>query len=57
MDIWLNGAFYGNGGPIQVEGFVDGSIIGMTVALTAEFASTDEGLMSVQVRNENTGKN
>ncbi|VDM80874.1 unnamed protein product [Strongylus vulgaris] len=51
MDIWLNGAFYGNGGPLQVEGFVDGSIIGMTVALTTEFSSTDEGLMSVQVMN------
>ncbi|EYB83745.1 hypothetical protein Y032_0330g2702 [Ancylostoma ceylanicum] len=48
MDISLNGAFYGNGGPFQVEGFVDGSIVGMTVALTAEFASTDDGLMRVQ---------
>ncbi|EYB83748.1 hypothetical protein Y032_0330g2702 [Ancylostoma ceylanicum] len=54
MDISLNGAFYGNGGPFQVEGFVDGSIVGMTVALTAEFASTDDGLMRVQVPNCST---
>lgn len=45
----LTGAFHGNGGPFQVEGFVDGSIVGMTVALTAEFATTDDGLMRVQV--------
>ncbi|RCN38849.1 LBP / BPI / CETP family protein, partial [Ancylostoma caninum] len=54
MDISLTGAFYGNGGPFQVEGFVDGSIVGMTVALTAEFASTDDGLMRVQVPNCST---
>ncbi|KAK6752480.1 hypothetical protein RB195_003731 [Necator americanus] len=48
MDISLTGAFYGNGGPFQVDGFVDGSILGMTVALTAEFATTDDGLMRVQ---------
>ncbi|KAK6056219.1 hypothetical protein COOONC_06275 [Cooperia oncophora] len=49
MDISLAGAFYGTGGPFQVQGFVDGSIVGMTVALTAEFATTADGMMNVQV--------
>nr|CDJ86076.1 Lipid-binding serum glycoprotein domain containing protein [Haemonchus contortus] len=48
MDISLAGAFYGTGGPFQVEGFVDGSITGMTVALTAEFATSLDGTMGVQ---------
>ncbi|KAK6752483.1 hypothetical protein RB195_003731 [Necator americanus] len=56
MDISLTGAFYGNGGPFQVDGFVDGSILGMTVALTAEFATTDDGLMRVQLDKNNLSK-
>ncbi|KAE9416504.1 hypothetical protein Angca_001127, partial [Angiostrongylus cantonensis] len=54
MDIWLSGAFYGSGGPIQVEGFVDGYIVGMTVALTTQFTSTHDGMMRVQVPNCST---
>ncbi|XGW26548.1 hypothetical protein V3C99_007282 [Haemonchus contortus] len=54
MDISLAGAFYGTGGPFQVEGFVDGSITGMTVALTAEFATSVDGTMGVQVPNCST---
>ncbi|PIO69219.1 hypothetical protein TELCIR_08967 [Teladorsagia circumcincta] len=54
MDISLAGAFYSSGGPFQVQGFVDGSIIGMTVALTTEFATDADGMMSVQVPNCST---
>ncbi|WKY03300.1 hypothetical protein Q1695_004780 [Nippostrongylus brasiliensis] len=54
MDISLAGAFYGIGGPFQVEGFVDGAIQGMTVALTADFSVTDDGMMRVQVPNCST---
>ena len=41
--------FFATGGPIQVSGSADGSLIGMTVALTAQFASTIDGQMAVQV--------
>ncbi|KAK5977176.1 LBP / BPI / CETP family protein [Trichostrongylus colubriformis] len=54
MDISLAGAFYSSGGPFQVEGFVDGTISGMTVALTAEFATDVDGIMGVQVPNCST---
>ncbi|VDM60783.1 unnamed protein product [Angiostrongylus costaricensis] len=56
MDIWLSGLFYGSGGPIQVEGFVDGYIVGMTVALTTEFTSTHDGMMRVQQIISTTGE-
>ncbi|CAI4223500.1 unnamed protein product [Auanema sp. JU1783] len=54
MDISLAGNFFGTGGPIQVGGTVDGSLLGMTVALTAEFTKNAHGMMSVQVPNCST---
>ncbi|PAV65762.1 hypothetical protein WR25_19710 [Diploscapter pachys] len=54
MDIWVASNFFATGGPIQVSGSADGSLIGMTVALTAQFASTIDGQMTVQVPNCST---
>uniref|UniRef100_A0A1I7XS02 BPI2 domain-containing protein n=1 Tax=Heterorhabditis bacteriophora TaxID=37862 RepID=A0A1I7XS02_HETBA len=54
MDVSLMGNFIGSGGPFHVTGTVDGSLVAMTVALTVEFSSTEDGQMVVQVPNCST---
>ena len=51
MDIMrLVGKFFATSGIFQVNGTFDGSLVGMTVALTTDFLSTADGQMAVQVR-------
>uniref|UniRef100_A0A8R1I7L5 BPI2 domain-containing protein n=1 Tax=Caenorhabditis japonica TaxID=281687 RepID=A0A8R1I7L5_CAEJA len=51
LDIGLGSEFIANAPPIVVEGSLDGSISGMTLALTTEMLTDINGRMSAVVRN------
>ncbi|CAB3398687.1 unnamed protein product [Caenorhabditis bovis] len=51
LDLSLSSHFFASAPPLQFEGSLDGSIVGMTIALTAELLATQTGSMSAIVRN------